>query len=70
MSGVGLEGVDFGTTRGEVGGEEGDEYEGEFKPGEFVVVVVEEDADTNVEQDAYHDAHNKGLKHFVFWDEE
>ena len=63
------DGVYFGAAWGEVCGGESDEDEGEFGPGEVVVVVVEEDAYGDVEEDADDDGHDEALEHLVFGNE-
>ena len=53
MDKAGLErAVDFGATGGVVGGDKGKEDEQEFAPSEGVV-VIEEDADAHMQQNAH-----------------
>ena len=63
------DGIDFGAARGEVGGKESYENEQEFGDGEIVVVVVEEDADRDMQQYAHNDTHDEALQQFVGWEE-
>ena len=55
---------------GEEGGGEGDDAEAEVEPGEAVLLVVEEDAAADVQQDADDEADNHALLLFVGLDEE
>ena len=66
MDKAGLErAVDFGATGGVVGGDKGKEDEQEFAPSEGVV-VIEEDADAHMQQNAHDHTHDETLQHLVF----
>ena len=58
--------VDFGASRSEIGGYECNDDEQKFDKREVIVVVVEEDADGDMEQNADNDTHNDALQGFVF----
>ena len=60
------QGVYLGAARGEVCGNKGHNDDEQLGEGESVVVVVEEDAHSNVEQYAHHNAHDQCLQDFVF----
>ena len=59
------DGVDFGAAGSEVGGGESDEDKHQLGESKGVVVVVEEDADRDVQQDADHHTHDERLQHLV-----